>query len=930
MHGTMTLIHDRPMKPNSASSWLLAVSALCGLGSAQAQEVLLQEGFNTDGASANPPRYTLIGRDVYEPERVRNELGNFDQKGPIYWDHNFKVSYAGNPTITGRRAIFGWRGTDAAGATEDLMKLFDSSIDWLLQGKKNARIVINPNAAAVQALADRLTASGHTVIDDDTTANPNDFDVQGDLFIHGPGANNPSRFVLRTEPVLVMNAPDYDDMLVGSIGTSLAFDPGQVTIATPGHPAAGGKTGSFQGFSPGQTFELIGSFLPPGTVNLATVTRIVPPSVASLADVDAMVAGTKQHDKTTGQVSTLDFADASAGQWADDNGLPGGYTANWGLVAKAKLTVPAAGTYRFALGSDDGARLAIDLDRNGLSAADVVLSDSGPHAHQIVYVNVVFPASGAYDFEVVSYNSSGGGSLELSVPIQEGAVPDDALDSGYWEVLGTAGGSSPVKLTGAIDVTAYVATGANVERQEPFIVLLNGPNDTPPGAFYDGGTFSAYEGAGFLGGAGINKWPYPDGLTYRAVQLNPVNVTGKKNIRLTVALAATVVDFEDSDLIDVVYYPDGLASTPVVLAHFRGVQNAIQPWLADANDQFQRRLTREFADFSYPIPDTARNLVIEIRVASTWWTEILAVDNIRVTAGEAASGQPTELGQTVNGYQDDFTGATRNPDWKVRGPGGDYYAQADGVLRVSARTGDPNHLLYEASGYHTNVQEVLARIRITAFGTNDAARAGLGVGVATNNSQGINLHFRNHLQDNVAGRQFKLLDDARAWGPAGLKTDWETNQWFWLRLRQAPNAGGGTADVFGKAWLADGKTPEPADWQLTWDYNPARTVRNGYAGITACSIDGIGTFEVDYILIKAEGLPSIRVAFDPQGPAPTTPRFTEFKRSGTSLGLQWIGAGILQQANDASGPWTDVAGAVTPRTVTPSATNPNKLYRLRP
>lgn len=918
------------MKRNSANSWLLAVSALCGWGSAHAQEILLQEGFNTDGAAANPPRYTMTGRDVYEPERVRSELGNFDQKGPIYWDHNFKVSYAGNPTITGRRAIFGWRGTDAAGATEDLMKLFDTSIDWLLRGKKNARIVVNPNAAAVQALADRLTASGHTVIDDDTTANPNDFDVQADLFVHGPGANNPSRFVLRTEPVLVMNAPDYDDMLVGSIGTSLAFDPGQVTIATPGHPAAGGKTGSFQGFSPNQTFELIGSYLPPGTINLATVTRIVPPSVSSLADVDAMVAGSKQHDKTTAQVSTLDFADASAGQWADDNGLPGGYTANWGLVAKAKLTVPAAGTYRFALGSDDGARLAIDLDRNGLTAADVVLSDSGPHAHQIVYVNVTFPASGAYDFEVTSYNSSGGGSLELSVPIQEGAVPDDALDSGYWEVLGTSGGSSPVKLVGSVDGTAYVATGANVERQEPFIVLLNGPSDTPPGAFYDGGTFSGYEGSGFLGGAGINKWPYPDGQTYRSVQLNPVNVAGKKNIRLTVALAATVVDFEDSDFIDILYYPDGSSSTPVVVAHFRGVQNAIQPWLADANDQFQRRLTREFADFSYPIPDTAKNLIVEIRVASTWWTEILAVDNVRVTAGETASGQPTELGQTVNGYQDDFAGATRNPDWKVRGPGGDYYAQADGVLRVSARTGDPNHLLYEAAGYHTNVQEVLARIRVTAFGTNDAARAGLGVGVATNNSQGINLHFRNHLQDGVAGRQFKLLDDARAWGPAGLKTDWETNQWFWLRLRQAPNAGGGTADVFAKAWLADGKTAEPSDWQLTWDYNPTRTIRSGYAGITACSIDGIGTFEVDYILIKAEGLPSIKVAFEPQGPAPTTPRFTEFKRSGTGLGLQWIGAGILQQANDASGPWTDVAGAVTPRTITPSAANPTKVYRLRP
>src|SRR5690606_19111431 len=63
-----------------------------------AQEILLQEGFNTDGDTSTPRRYTLIGRDVYEPDRIVNELGIFDQKGPVYWAHNFDVSYVGNPT----------------------------------------------------------------------------------------------------------------------------------------------------------------------------------------------------------------------------------------------------------------------------------------------------------------------------------------------------------------------------------------------------------------------------------------------------------------------------------------------------------------------------------------------------------------------------------------------------------------------------------------------------------------------------------------------------------------------------------------------------------------------------------------------------------------------------------------------------------------
>lgn len=626
------------MNSNRLRALLGAAAAVAGAtGALQAQEILLQEGFNTDGEASTPKRYTMTGRELFEPERIRSELGNFDQKGPIYWEHSFNVSYAGNPTIPARRAIFGWRGTDAAGATEDLFKVFDATINWLLDNKKAATVVIHPNAASVQGLADRLSAAGHTVVDDDIAGIPNDFEVPGDLFIHGPGASNPSRFVLLAKPVIVMNAPDYDDMLVGSIGTSLAFDPGQVRITSEGHPAAGGKTGTFAGFGPAQTFELIGSFLPTNAITVATVTRIVPPAISSLSDLDAAVAGTKATEKTTAQSAALDFAEGSVGQWPADTAIPGGYTGNWGLAIKGKIRVATAGTYRFAVGSDDGARLMIDVDKNGFGATDTVLDDPGPHAHQIVYANVSFPTAGTYDFDLRSYNSSGGGSLEASVAIQEGAIPDDDLASGYWEMLGTEGGISPVTLDGTAEVTAYRAVGPNVERAEPFIVLANGPSDTPPGAFYDGGPFSGYEGAGFLGASGLNKWPYPDGQSYRSVRLNPVNVAGKNNVRLTVALAATVVDFEDSDLVDVVIYPNGANSNPITLAHFRGVQNALQPWLADQNQNYQRRLTRQFADFTYDIPATATELVVEIRMATTWWTEIAAVDNIRVTAGSVGT-----------------------------------------------------------------------------------------------------------------------------------------------------------------------------------------------------------------------------------------------------------------------------------------------------
>jgi phage baseplate assembly protein gpV len=215
------------------------------------------------------------------------------------------------------------------------------------------------------------------------------------------------------------------------------------------------------------------------------------------------------------------------------------------------------------------------------------------------------------------------------------------LDSGYWEVLSTVPSQAPIRLQAAANVTSYQATGQNAEVQTPLMVLVNGPQDTPPGSFYDGGPFSGFEGTGFIGASGLNKWAYPDGQTYRSVRLKPVNVAGKTNVHLTVALAATVVDFEDSDFVDIVVYPNGATSTPVTLAHFRGVQNAVQPWLADQRANFVRRLTRQFADFTYDIPPGATDLIVEVRAATTWWTEIAAIDNIRITAGTAAVEAPT-------------------------------------------------------------------------------------------------------------------------------------------------------------------------------------------------------------------------------------------------------------------------------------------------
>lgn len=221
----------------------------------------------------------------------------------------------------------------------------------------------------------------------------------------------------------------------------------------------------------------------------------------------------------------------------------------------------------------------------------------------------------------------------------------------------------------------------------------------------------------------------------------------------------------------------------------------------------------------------------------------------------AAQQVPIEIGKAVNGYQDDFDGAALKPGWEVFGD--NVYTVGNGLLHVTTPNGDPNHLLYRGANYSATVQEVLARIRIVNFGTGDPARGGVAtVTGADAANEGINYHFRD--EHGAGQRHLEFLDDKRAWANE-YPFNWQNNVWYWVRLRHEPDAAseGGNNDVFAKIWLADGNTAEPAAWQNTWSYTVAGGSRNGYAGIVAGSSGGTSEFEVDYILIKSPGLPSI-------------------------------------------------------------------------
>jgi hypothetical protein len=85
---------------------------------------------------------------------------------------------------------------------------------------------------------------------------------------------------------------------------------------------------------------------------------------------------------------------------------------------------------------------------------------------------------------------------------------------------------------------------------------------------------------------------------------------------------------------------------------------------------------------------------------------------------------------------------------------------------------------------------------------------------------------------------------------------------------------------------------------------------------------------VDYILIKAEGLPSIKVApnvFALVGP-PVTPKLNIIKVA-EDVVLTWSGGGLLESTDNINGPWVVVAGASSPHTEKVSGRA--KFYRVR-
>jgi hypothetical protein len=214
----------------------------------------------------------------------------------------------------------------------------------------------------------------------------------------------------------------------------------------------------------------------------------------------------------------------------------------------------------------------------------------------------------------------------------------------------------------------------------------------------------------------------------------------------------------------------------------------------------------------------------------------------------------------VNGYQDNF-GESLTADWI--GSTADLFRQTNGLLRIRSSASASGQWLLLARGAGDATQELLARVRITRLAAGDAFPGGLVVGADTNLQTGFAYLFRSI---SPTGRQTALRDTSLGWGPESTFT-WATNQWYWLRLRHEPNSLAGLPDVWAKTWKADGLTPEPAGWLLTWDYYPGDPQRTGFAGLVSGADGGGSEMECDFFLLKSASLPEIKVTLPERKPA---------------------------------------------------------------
>ena len=278
----------------------------------------------------------------------------------------------------------------------------------------------------------------------------------------------------------------------------------------------------------------------------------------------------------------------------------------------------------------------------GATAALPMLVINSSDADDVLTSSIGAPAT----FEAVK------GTINApSHPAAGGLTGDFAVATGpfNYQLLGEFLPANPIILA------TFTQPGDLGEIKHPLIMLLNGPKDSPSGTVFGGGPFTGQSGKRFFAGSGLNKWSLPE-TGDRTLRLRPVNVAGKSNLKLTIALAGTFLDFEVSngnrgsaDYLEVVVDRDGQGPEDFERLMFFTPPSGNLKYVDDAitNPTKPTRLGLDFKDVTYDLPPNATQLIVEVRAVSTWWNEIFAFDNIRIHSGNLTPATPPRINFTL-------------------------------------------------------------------------------------------------------------------------------------------------------------------------------------------------------------------------------------------------------------------------------------------